>query len=85
MNVLAIPEAGKLVDVLSRTMQFSAEMNEAKDACQRLHLRLKDIFDELVKMARNNSLPENDELNKLVVTMTKYLRFLEQHRSFSSR
>ncbi|KAE8975384.1 hypothetical protein PF011_g24495 [Phytophthora fragariae] len=80
MNVLAIPEAGKLVDVLSRTKHLAADMNEAKDACTRLHLRLKDVFDELVKMERNNSLPENDELDKFVATVTKYLRFLEQHR-----
>ncbi|EEY53119.1 uncharacterized protein PITG_06743 [Phytophthora infestans T30-4] len=76
-----IPGSGSVVTVLVKIYDLCNEMKEGQIACKRLHLRLKDIFDELQKMETRGEIPSSDKVAKYVEVVAKYLRYLEQYRS----
>ncbi|KAF4028353.1 hypothetical protein GN244_ATG19975 [Phytophthora infestans] len=76
-----IPGSGSVVTVLVKMYDLCNEMKEGQIACKRLHLRLKDIFDELQKMETRGEIPSSDKVAKYVEVVAKYLRYLEQYRS----
>ncbi|KAG2764680.1 hypothetical protein Pcac1_g23758 [Phytophthora cactorum] len=55
-------------------------MKESQESCARLHQRLKDIFDELLKMEKRKRLPSSTALDKYVRVVANYLQYLEHYR-----
>ncbi|KAE8979832.1 hypothetical protein PR002_g24312 [Phytophthora rubi] len=75
---LFVPGSGVVLDALSTLWGYCDEMNEGKDVCQRLHRRLKGIFDELQKMDKKGQLPSNNALDEYVSTISKSLGCLDR-------
>ncbi|KAE8981670.1 hypothetical protein PR003_g27326 [Phytophthora rubi] len=76
---LFVPGSGVVLDALSTLWGYCDEMNEGKDVCQRLHRRLKGIFDELQKMDKKGQLPSNNALDEYVSTISKSLGCLDRY------
>ncbi|RLN13738.1 hypothetical protein BBJ28_00026394, partial [Nothophytophthora sp. Chile5] len=77
---LVVPGAGSLVNALFKILQLCDEMKEGRDACTRLHVRLKEILTELQTMEERGQLPPSRALGKYAATIAKYLRYLERYR-----
>ncbi|KAE8970512.1 hypothetical protein PR001_g27187, partial [Phytophthora rubi] len=80
---LFVPGSGVVLDALSTLWGYCDEMNEGKDVCQRLHRRLKGIFDELQKMDKKGQLPSNNALDEYVTTISKSLGCLDRYRKMT--
>ncbi|KAG6968539.1 hypothetical protein JG688_00005767 [Phytophthora aleatoria] len=77
---LVIPGSETVVDVLKAIVGVCIEMKESQESCARLHQRLKDIFDELLKMEKRKRLPSSTALDKYVRVVANYLQYLEHYR-----
>ncbi|KAH7463541.1 putative serine/threonine-protein kinase [Phytophthora ramorum] len=77
---LVIPGSGTVAQTLSTILQLSADMKEGKDACKRLHQRLKCIFDELKKREKKKRAPSSGALDKYAAVVLKTLRYLEHYQ-----
>ncbi|KAL4110179.1 Armadillo repeat-containing protein 3 [Phytophthora ramorum] len=75
-----VPGGGSVVDALLKIYQLCNEMKEGQETCKRVHLRLKDIFDELQKMEERGELPPSDKVAKYVGVVNKFLLHLERYR-----
>ncbi|KAL4161238.1 Armadillo repeat-containing protein 3 [Phytophthora ramorum] len=75
-----VPGGGSVVDALLKIYQLCNEMKEGQETCKRVHLRLKDIFDELQKMEERGELPPSDKVAKYVGVVSKFLVHLERYR-----
>lgn len=80
MLELIVPGSSAVLEVLDTISQLCGEMDEGQGTCSRFHFRLKEIFEELVKMENNQQLPLSDALDTYVGVVAKYLQYLEEYR-----
>ncbi|RLN90984.1 hypothetical protein BBJ28_00010695 [Nothophytophthora sp. Chile5] len=77
---LVVPGVGSVAHALSRILQLCGDMREGQDACTRLHVRLKQLLDELQSMEDRGQLPSSDALRRYAAVVKKYFVYLERYR-----
>jgi hypothetical protein len=80
---MIIPGSGAIADVLLSISEMCSEMSEGQDVCKRVHSRLKDLFDEMDKMAAKGQLPSSDTREKYAGVVASYVKYVDAYRGNS--
>ncbi|RLN84057.1 hypothetical protein BBJ28_00010754 [Nothophytophthora sp. Chile5] len=76
---LVVPGVGSVAHALFRILQLCGDMREGRDVCTRLHVRLKQILDELQLMEDRGQFPSSDALSRYVAVVKKYIVYLQRY------
>lgn len=77
---LVVPGAGVVASTLTYIYKLCQDLKAEKDACLRVHDRLKTILDELGAMKKRGTLPNSDGINKYTAMVGEFKAFLVGHR-----